>query len=95
MTRKIIVANRLRDGAVVYLNGDGEWSTRILDSRIADDEAEAEAMLRAAGEAVDRRIVVDPTAIELADTPGAPSPKRLREAIRAKGPTVRLDLCRP
>ena len=38
MTR-IVTANRLRDGLVVFLSADGAWSERIGDAAAAADEA--------------------------------------------------------
>ena len=86
-----MTANRLDDGLVVYLNGAG-WSECIDDARIAGDDAAADRLLARAegpGQAVR---VVDPYLIEVTREGAVPRPVRLREAIRARGPTVRPDL---
>ena len=91
MADRIVTANRLDDGLVVYLNGAG-WSERIDDARIAGDDAAADRLLARAegpGQAVR---VVDPYLIEVTREGAVPRPVRLREAIRARGPTVRPDL---
>ena len=91
MADKIVTANRLDDGLVVYLNGAG-WSERIDDAQVAGDDAAAERLLARAegpGQAVR---VVDPYLIEVTRAGGVPQPVRHREAIRARGPTVRPDL---
>ncbi len=91
MADKIVTANRLDDGLVVYLNGAG-WSERIEDARIAGDDAAADRLLARAegpGQAVR---VVDPYLIEGPREAAVPRPVSRREAIRAQGPTVRLDL---
>ncbi len=88
MTSKIVTANRLRDGRVVYLAVDGGWSERIEESRRAADEAEAKVLLQAAEAAVEARLVVDPYIIEVAEEGERIRPLRYRETIRATGPSV-------
>lgn len=88
---KVLTANRLSDGAVVYLGADG-WSEWIENARVAGD-GETAADLEACGtRAVAERQVVDPYLIEVREDAGRLAPARLRERIRAAGPTVRLDL---
>ena len=91
MTDRIVTANRLDDGLVVYLNGAG-WSERIDDAGVAGDDAAAGRLLARAegpGQAVR---VVDPYLIEVTREEAVPRPVSHREAIRALGPTVRPDL---
>ena len=91
MADKIVTANRLDDGLVVYLNGAG-WSERIEDARIAGDDAAADGLLaRAEGPGQEIR-VIGPYLIEVTREGAAPRPVSNREAIRAQGPTVRPDL---
>ncbi len=91
MADKIVTANRLDDGLVVYLNGAG-WSERIEDARIAGDDAAADGLLaEAEGQGQEIR-VIGPYLIEVALEGAEPRPVSYREAIRAQGPTVRLDL---
>ena len=90
MANRIVTANRLSDGLVVYLNGAG-WSESIEDARIAGDDASAHLLAEA--EAPEQAIqVVGPYLIEVAREGAVPRPVSHREAIRAQGPTVRLDL---
>ncbi len=91
MTHRIVTANRLCDGLAVWLS-DGTWVDRIETARALSDAgeiAEAEAEAR---RSVDARLVVDVSTIEVVLEAGVPVPVRLRERIRAAGPTVRLDL---
>ncbi len=91
MADRIVTANRLDDGLVVYLNGAG-WSERIDDAGVAGDDAAAGRLLARAegpGQAVR---VVDPYLIEVTREGAVPRPVSHREAIRARGPTVRTDL---
>ncbi len=94
MKPQIVTANRLHDGLVVYLSAGDEWSKRIEDSRLAATEAEGEALMAVAAEAVTARRVVDPYLIEVERRDDAIVPVRYREVIRAVGPLVRPDLCR-
>ncbi len=90
MTDRIVTANRLSDGLVVYLNGAG-WSESIEDARIAGDDASAHLLAEA--EAPEQAIrVVGPYLIEVDREAGVPRPVSTREVIRALGPTVRPDL---
>ena len=93
MADRIVTANRLDDGLVVYLNGAG-WSERIDDAGVAGDDAAAGRLLaRAEGPGQALR-VVDPYLIEVTREGAVPRPVSHREAIRARGPTVRTDLGR-
>ena len=83
---RILTANRLADGRVVYL-GAGGWSRDPAAACRARDDREA-ALLDAEGRrAAAENRVTDPYLIELAD--GVPA--RRRERIRALGPTVRAN----
>jgi len=85
----MIIANRLADGFVVFLNSDDGWSRSIRDGRILENDAEADAALAVAKRDEAENIVVEPTLIEVAvDEAGQPRPVEIREAIRAFGPTV-------
>jgi hypothetical protein len=90
--RKAVTANRLADGAVVYLTASGGWSAEIDDCRVAADEGEAASMLALGEEAAARQFVVGPYLFDLAGDDGALRPARLREAIRARGPTTGSSL---
>lgn len=86
---RIITAHDLRSGEVVYRTAANGWSARIADGAVfADDVADA-ALAVARKEAT---IVTNVYLVE-ADGPGSPAARvKLRETIRAAGPTVRLDL---
>lgn len=88
--RQMITANRLTDGIVVYLGADGTWHEEIAEASAAEtDEAAAELeRIAAADEAACR--VVGPYLMEI-DGAGH-RPARLRESIRAVGPTVQTGL---
>ncbi len=88
MKLRMMTANRLTDGAVVYLAANGGWTEFLYEGRIAETDAEAERLSAPAQKAVEDRCVIGPYLIEIIDDCGFVRPARLREAIRAEGPTV-------
>ncbi len=92
MTLKVLTANRLRDGLVVYLAPDGSWSERIGEARIGAGEAASAELEAGAAAAVAAQRVVAPYLIEVSDEDGVIRALRYREEIRALGPTVRPEL---
>lgn len=88
MSQKIITANNLGDGLVVFLTPSGGWSTELSHSRIIGTGELDEALAYAKAQH-DAQIVVEPYEIDVELAEGIPVPLRLRERIRAaKGPTV-------
>jgi hypothetical protein len=86
---KVITANDLRDGLVVFLTPAGGWSHDIAESRVLEDGADLEGAVAYAKAQHDARIVVEPYPIDVTVTNGVPVPQRLREKIRAdRGPTI-------
>ena len=92
---QIVTANRLIDGVVVYLDADGGWTDVIGLARVLETDEAIEAALAIGQKAVEDRIVVEPYAIDVERGADGLRPLRLREIIRAKGPTIREDLARP
>jgi hypothetical protein len=86
MSQQMVTANRLRDGAVVFLAAGGRWTTRVGEGHVAETESHAAELLRTA-EAMPTEIV-GPYLIEVASGGGGWSPTRYRERIRAEGPSV-------
>jgi hypothetical protein len=86
---KAVTANRLADGAVVYLTEGGQWSERIDAARVADGKDAAAQMLADAERDVAHCQVVAPYLIDVAREPGgALRPSTCREQIRAFGPSI-------
>jgi hypothetical protein len=88
MTDKVLTANRLGDGIAVWLNANGEWTERLQDALVAR-HAEAVASLETIGKrdfAANR--VVDVAVVDVQEIDGQLWPTRLRERIRAAGPTM-------
>lgn len=88
MVDKVLTANRLTDGIAVWLSEAGEWATKLNGARVSRDantDGELEAIGKAAYAA---NLVVDVNLIEVKETEGVLWPLRLRERIRAEGPTM-------
>ena len=87
-----VTANRLRDGSVVYLADDLLWSENIEKAQLISDidEASVQSLVDAAQLRNPPEFVIGAYAIEIefGGDDLAPSPRRLRERIRAHGPTA-------
>ncbi|RWM94401.1 MAG: DUF2849 domain-containing protein [Mesorhizobium sp.] len=88
---KVLTANRLADGEAVWYANDG-WAETIDNADVAHDKA-AEDRLEAIGATASaNNEVVDVNLIDVTVANGVVEPVRLREKIRAAGPTNRNDL---
>src|SRR5262249_9349177 len=92
MSVQIITANRLRDGAVVYLGPGYGLVERLEAAQRLVTKDEVEAALAEAARYVRARLIVNPYAVDATETARGLVPARRREVIRAAGPTVRRDL---
>ena len=88
---KVLTANRLGDGEAVWLSPDRHWIETLEGADVARDPAAEEALDRLGKESFDRNEVVDVDLIDVEVTSAGIRPIRLRERIRAAGPTNRLD----
>jgi len=86
-TKRLVTANRLRDGVPVYFAGPGCWSTSIEQAALVS-EAGGDALLATADAGPAPRPVVAPYLIEAEFAGGHVQPLSLRERIRAFGPTI-------
>jgi sulfite reductase (NADPH) hemoprotein beta-component len=90
MTLRMVTANRLHDGAVVYLAADDDW-TRNVESGLAANTEDADKLMTTAEEAVHNQLIVAPYLIDVevdVQSSRPVRPIRFREQIRAKGPTI-------
>ncbi len=91
MASKIVTANHLDDGLVVYLSAAGDWSRAMANSRVAETKTDEAELLAAAEREVAERQIVGPCLIEVAGNGGEPRPLGWCERIRAYGlPTIAL-----
>ena len=90
---KVLTANRLTDGEAVWFSKDRVWAETIDQARSSPRIRKPRPRSKLAGKAAfaaNEVVDVDLIDVELVD--GAIRPLRLRERIRAAGPTNRLDL---
>jgi len=85
---KILTANRLTDGHPVWYCADGGWSRTIDNAAIADTPLACSLFEQAAKQAIANNEVVDAVLVDIESHDGKRVALRLRERIRAGGPTV-------
>jgi hypothetical protein len=83
---KVASANRLNDGAVVFLDEAGLWNEHLHHAAVARDERGAEILLERAKAEADSVVDLFLVAVE-EESDGAIVPLSLRERIRASGLT--------
>lgn len=86
----VVTANRLADGAVVYLDQQGGWTADLAAAAVTTKVDEARALLTQ-GLADDINAVGAYIAPVLCSPDGVLTPGNLRERIRLHGPTVALS----
>lgn len=85
---KVATANRLSDGAVVFLTKSAKWSEDI-DNAVVAVEPQAAAALGEHGKAAEAaNHVTGSYVIDVERRAGRVLPLHIRERIRALGPTV-------
>lgn len=84
----VISANRLADGIVVFYDARGQWAEGLAMAAIFPGKAETEAALLRARADEAMNVVVDVYAFAVKPGTAPPQPVTLRDAIRAKGPTI-------
>jgi hypothetical protein len=88
---EILTGNELTSGGTVYLDQSNRWVENLQSARIFAKEEAAERDAAIAASKATGRIVgveIEEVTFEL----GVITPKRLRERIRAAGPTAPLTL---
>lgn len=82
---KVVTANRLHEGDVVYLTADDRWSPHHHEAELIEDEAIAQLRLIDAHAQGQR--VVGAYLAEAKRGAQGPEPVHFREAFRARGPS--------
>ncbi len=84
---EILTGNELLSGATVYLDRDGNWVEELQAARLfSKDESEARDAAIAATKNTLRIVSLETETVKLVD--GVIVPDRIRERIRAEGPTA-------
>jgi hypothetical protein len=84
-TAKVVTANDLRLGDVVYLTADDRWTRLHHEAELIDDEAHAQ--LRLLHAAAQKLIVVGAYLADAKAGPNGPEPVHFRETFRTRGPS--------
>ena len=84
-TPKIVTANDLLLGDVVYLTADDLWSRQHHQAELIEDEAHAQ--MRLLHGAAQRQVVVGAYLADARTGPKGPEPVHFREDFRARGPS--------
>ncbi len=85
---QVVTANRLRDGVVVYLAANGQWTTDIGAAALARDAQAASLLLSIGAVAAAESRVIEPYLAAVVEEGGSVVPVTLRERIRATGLTM-------
>ncbi|HEY0213901.1 MAG TPA: DUF2849 domain-containing protein [Paenirhodobacter sp.] len=84
-TPKVLTANDLRLGDVVYMTAAGNWTRCHQHALLLEDEADADLwLLKAIGQAA---VIVGPYLADAIAGPDGPEPVHFREAFRTRGPS--------
>jgi hypothetical protein len=84
-TPKVVTANDLRIGDVIYLTADDRWSRLHHEAELIEDEAHAQMRLLHA--ASQRNLVVGAYLADARQGLKGPEPVHFREAFRTRGPS--------
>ncbi len=84
-TPKVVTANRLREGDVVYLTAADTWTPFHHEAELIEDEAHAQMRLLHA--AAQKLQVVGAYLADAKAGPNGPEPTHFREQFRTRGPS--------
>jgi len=83
-TPKVVTANHLLQGDVIYQTADG-WTRHLAEAELLTDAAHADLRLIEASQ--QRDVVVGAYLADVDATTGTPKPVHFREDFRARGPS--------
>lgn len=84
-TPKVVTANRLAEGDVVYLTATDQWSPHHHEAELIEDEAHAQMRLLHAN--AQRLAIVGAYLADAKAGDKGPEPLHFREAFRTRGPS--------
>lgn len=84
-TPKVVSANALLEGDVVYLSNDQSWTRDLSNAALFTDEADADIHLLQAQ--AQTGLVIGAYLADMIPGPRGPEPTHFREAFRRKGPS--------
>ncbi|MEM7215218.1 MAG: DUF2849 domain-containing protein [Pseudomonadota bacterium] len=83
---KVVTANDLLEGDVIYLMSNGEWSRAHSEAAFFDEEQEAKDALASASSQGHRLVGAYLADARLGED-GSPEPTHFREEFRTRGPS--------
>ena len=84
-TPKVVTANALLEGDVVYLTAEDRWSRDHREAELLEDEAHAQLRLLQAER--QKQVVVGVYLADAKPGPNGPEPIHFREVFRTRGPS--------
>ena len=84
-TPKVVTANALLEGDVVWLTADDRWTRTMDEAELIEDEAHAQLRLLHAESQPE--VVVGAYLIDAKAGPDGPEPTHFRETFRTRGPS--------
>ena len=84
-TPKVVTANALMEGDVVWLTADDRWSRRMEEAELIEDAAHADLRLLHADSQAHE--VVGAYLADARPGPDGPEPTHFRESFRTRGPS--------
>ena len=84
-TPKVVTANTLIEGDVVYLTFDDMWTRDLSEAELLTDEADADLRLLFAEAQMEK--VVGVYLADVTEGPDGPEPTHFREEFRRTGPS--------
>ncbi len=84
-TPKVITANALLEGDVIYLTAADEWTRHLAEAEVLTDEAHADLRLIEASRRVHETVGVYLADVAIGDN--GPEPTHFREEFRRTGPS--------
>ena len=82
---KVVTANALRDGGVIYLTAEDSWSADLARAEVLTDEAHAQLRLIEASRRSAEAVGVYLT--DIRQTAQGPEPVHFRDLVRLHGPS--------
>ena len=87
-TPKVVTANDLLEGDVIYLSADDRWVRELSEAELIDEEAHAELRLLFAQS--QPNVAVGAYLADARPGPNGPEPTHFREEFRLRGPSNRF-----
>ncbi len=85
---KVVTANRLTDGVVVFFDHNSGWSEHLADARVAEGENDTADLEQQVAATPDAEVVVSVYTMDVSLVDGELAPTSMREKIRVAHKTT-------